>query len=333
MTIKSPLYQEIYHLGAQVSGLGIGIVDYVNDTITLDERAAAIFDLPADAPIQRSDLHQRIHPDDREVIDHQVTELLGPDSNSFIDVKHRILMDDQEIRWVSARKQVTFSDTLTDQRACPVSGLVAIMDITEQQHDREKIKLLLAELNHRSKNQLTIIQALANRTLATGDIADFKNRFSARIEGLVRNSDTLAKGDWIQGDLRTLIHSQLAGFVDTSGERVSLAGAKLSLNPNAMQTIGMAIHELATNAVKYGAFSNDTGQVHISWGDHPDAADMLRVIWQESGGPSVTPPERTGFGQTVMKEMAMASLGGTVALDYKPDGVVWQLDMPRSMTA
>lgn len=318
---------EAHKLAMIVGGLGVGSVDYLNDTITLDETAARAFDLEANVAMPRDTLHERIVLEDRIKIDHQVSRLLDPEFDNYIDVKHRVRHTDGSIRWISARKQVEFDYGGVDGAARPVSGLVAIMDISDLKHAEDHARSLLQELNHRSKNLLTVVMSLARQTLRNGDIDTFEDRFSARITGLGHNLDRLVKNEWRHVGIDDLADGQLAPFVDTTSERIRLDGPAARVKPDASQAIGMAFHELATNATKYGALSNDKGHISLTWG--PEGENFV-IRWQESGGPKVNVPKRNGFGHTVICTFAAAAVNGTAQLDYPPDGVVWTLTMPKT---
>ncbi|WP_107847174.1 sensor histidine kinase [Litoreibacter ponti] len=317
-------------LAMKVSGLGTGTVDYLGDTITLDARAAEIFDLAANTPLSRDALHDRIHPEDRPDIDHRVDQLLHPDYEDVIDVQHRIITNDGEVRWVNARKQVEFATPDKGGTPVPVSGLVAIMDITQHKRDQEQIEYLLRELNHRSKNMLTVVQGLARQTFNSGPPETFQDRFSRRIDGLVCNADALVRTTWSHANLDDLARAHLRAFTDFSDDRVTLDGPPVRLRPDAAQAIGMALHELSTNAVKYGALSNDTGTIRLTWQAPYGGDDQIELVWEESGGPPVTAPTRNGFGQTVMTDMVAATVDGTVEMDYPETGLIWRLRMPDS---
>jgi PAS domain S-box-containing protein len=203
-----------------------------------------------------------------------------------------------------------------------------LRDITERKRHEDAVKLLLREVNHRAKNLLALVQAIARQTVATQP-KDFVVRFEERIYALAASQDLLVKTEWKGADLDQLVRSQLAHFEDLIDTRIRLAGEPLFISASAAQTIGMALHELATNAGKYGALSAE-GRVDIDWrlecGE--DGEDSFVMSWRERGGPQVVPPTRTGFGTTVMGRMAELSLGGKVELSYPPEGLVWQLRCP-----
>ena len=315
--------QDRYYLGVKVAGIGLGTVDFVADTITLDKRAAALFDLPADVAIPRHDLHARIHPEDWATLKYKVSELLDHDGAQFFEVVHRIVHGNGDIVWVNARKQIEFAKSPDGSDMVPVSGLVAIIDLTEHKKDQERVQFLLEELNHRSKNMLAVVQSIARRTFVSGDMDSFPERFNDRLVGLARNYDAMVKGAWQYADLSELVTSHISGFDDAAGRRVSLDGPIVKISPKEAQAIGLAFHELATNASKYGALSVETGAVAVRWQVGSDG--RLTITWTERGGPEVQAPSRTGFGTKVIKDMAEASLAGSVDVLYRPEGVFWKL--------
>jgi len=199
-------------------------------------------------------------------------------------------------------------------------------DITGRKRAEEKIQLLMREANHRVKNMLSLVQAVARQTAAR-DREDFVERFTERLQALAANQDLLARHKWKGVDMDALVRAQLAPFADLIGTRITAAGPALHLNAAAAQTLGLALHELATNASKYGALSTDAGHVAIDW--RLDG-DTLATSWIERDGPPVQPPERQGFGTTVMRAMAARALDAEVQLDYAPSGLEWHLTCPAA---
>lgn len=231
-----------YQLGIEVAGIGLGTVDYLADTITLDRRAAGLFDLPAETPVARDTLHARIHPDDMPAINAKLDRLLDPNDVPVVDVSHRIVQGNGRIVWVNARKQVAFSQSGGSDPRIPVSGLVAIMDVTAHKRDQQRAEFLLQELNHRSKNLLTVIQSIARRTFSGGDIDSFLERFGQRLSGLSVNLDALVNGNWQQVDLGLLIRSHLEAFAAQGTSRITIEGPQVRLSPDQAQAIGLAVH-------------------------------------------------------------------------------------------
>jgi PAS domain S-box-containing protein len=197
-------------------------------------------------------------------------------------------------------------------------------DVTERNAHEEQVQLLMREINHQAKNMLSLVQAITRQT-ATREPEDFIVCFTDRIQALAANQDLLVRNEWQGVDVEGLVRAQLAHFADPIGPRITVHGPKLPLNAAAAQAICLALHELATNAGKYGALSVDAGGVEVSW--RADG-DIFAMSWTERNGPPVSQPERHGFGSTVIESMAKRTVGGEVQLHYAPTGVVWNLTCP-----
>lgn len=197
-------------------------------------------------------------------------------------------------------------------------------DITDQKQREERIQLLMGEVNHRAKNMLTLVQAIARQTMASGE--NFMGRFTERMRSLASSQDLLVSSGWRGARVEDIMKSQLAHLDDFIGTRIFLDGPHVRLNSAAAQSLGMALHELATNAGKYGALSNDTGKVDIRWNVRQDeGVNRFEICWTESGGPPVTVPDRRGFGSTVIERMTRIAFGYPVKLDFAPEGLHWHL--------
>ena len=192
-------------------------------------------------------------------------------------------------------------------------------DITEQREQAEQINVLLREVNHRSKNMLAKVQALA-RSSIEGDPVLVK-RFEERVGSLAVNQDILVRRDWREVPVEELVRLQLA-FIGREDRRVARSGAHCALTPRAAEIIGMALHELATNSLKYGALSVPDGRVAIAWDCPPG---RFRISWRESGGPAVAPPSRRGFGSKLIEDIPRRSLEAEVEQHFGPGGIEWTL--------
>jgi two-component sensor histidine kinase len=186
--------------------------------------------------------------------------------------------------------------------------------------------LLVREVDHRAKNLLSVVQAIAHQTKASS-VQEFIARFDERIRSLKASHDLLVKSKWRNLQLAEFVRAQLAHFGPMLGSRIIVRGPDLTITVAAAQAIGMTIHELATNAGKYGALSNDTGHVDVRWQLEDDTFVM---DWTEHGGPLVQSPERRGFGSTVIEAMAKQTVGGKVEADYAPAGFGWHLTCPAA---
>jgi two-component sensor histidine kinase len=209
-----------------------------------------------------------------------------------------------------------------------VSGLLGVSsEITALKQSERRNALLARELAHRAKNLLAVVHAIASETGRTAaSVADFNARFTARVQALARLQDLAMGVSGAGAPLRELVRSQLEPFVDPASERVRIDGPDVRLTAEAGNSLTMALHELATNAAKYGALSNAQGQVAIRWAREDEGpAQRFRLEWRESGGPPVVEPQRRGFGRKVLGRLASGSLDGEAALDYRSQGVVWTL--------
>lgn len=199
-------------------------------------------------------------------------------------------------------------------------------DITEQRQSEETIRLLMGEVNHRAKNMITVIQALVARTADR----QFSEALTNRLQALSRNQDILTKRDWRGAPIGELISSQLASVADLLGDRIALKGdLDLFLSPVASEAIGLAIHELATNATKYGALSMPTGMISISCSIVDQGGrEKLQIQWDELDGPAVSAPARTGFGTVMIDRNPRLSLGAEVEYGFPQSGFFWKLTAP-----
>lgn len=204
------------------------------------------------------------------------------------------------------------------------SALLSMVDVTERKRAEQTQRLLIGELNHRVKNTLATVQAIASQGMRHArSPQDFQEVFSGRLQSLSRAHSLLSATTWESASLRRLIEEQVAiGAI--GAERLRLDGPDVHLPPELALRFSLILHELATNANKYGALSNDTGTVSLSWSR---CDEWLRLRWCESGGPTVQPPQRRGFGSTLIRE-SMAPDGARVEPVFAAEGVCWKLDVP-----
>ncbi len=204
-------------------------------------------------------------------------------------------------------------------------------DITDARQAEERRKLLLDELNHRVKNSLATVQSIARHTLKSAETPEaFCREFSERLTALSRSHDLLTRGDWRGANLKDVISQALAPYRGGGGRRVALHGDDVQLDPKETLALGIVLHELSTNAAKYGALSTDSGQVEVMWEDRSDGDKrLLRLVWTESGGPTVGPRRRTGLGSVLIERGLSHELGATTALNFNPGGLQCHIDLPR----
>jgi two-component sensor histidine kinase len=205
-------------------------------------------------------------------------------------------------------------------------------DISERKHADDLRALMVNELNHRVKNTLVTVQSIAARSLKDGLEAEGRKDFDARIVALSRTHDLLARESWESASLRDVLLQELEPYGSSERVRFVIEGPDVELGPKAALALGMTFHELATNAAKYGALSNATGEVRVTW-DFVRSSEpaTLRLRWAEIGGPPVEKTERKGFGSTVIERGLSLELDGEVRLDFEPSGVVCTIDIPLDM--
>jgi PAS domain S-box-containing protein len=289
-----------------------------------DTRAQEIFDIAADgATIE--EFMKRVHPDDVERVWTSMQAAFDPANLRPLSIEYRVRHRDGRIRWVENHGLAYFGGAGRERRAVSLIGTV--QDITERKDREEREYLLMREINHRAKNMLSVVNAIAHQTAATSP-EDFIERFSERIQALSANQDLLVRSEWSGVEIADLVRAQIAHFADLIDSRIAMQGPKLRLNPGSAQAIGLALHELATNAGKYGALSTEKGRVDIGW--EMIDGDTFIMGWTEREGPPVTAPKRHGFGTLVTETMAERSVDGVVDLDYAPSGLTWRLVCPAA---
>jgi PAS domain S-box-containing protein len=310
-------------LAFDATQLGWWQYDLLRCVASGDARFKEIFDVTADE-ISIKDLMKRVHPDDAERFWADREAALDPAGPKPYAHEYRVQRRDGGVRWVEGHGLAYFEGAGPERRAVSFGGTV--QDITERKEREEKEHLLMREINHRAKNMLSVVDAIAHQT-ATRNPEDFIERFSQRVQALSANQDLLVRNEWNGVEIADLVRAQLAHFADLIGSRIAVRGPKLRLTAASAQAIGLALHELATNAGKYGALSTDTGRVDIGWGI---AGGTLTMSWTERDGPPVSVPKRRGFGTIVMEAMAARSVDGAVQLDYAPSGLIWRLTCPAT---
>ena len=211
--------------------------------------------------------------------------------------------------------------------------LLAIEDVTER-HDAEALRqTLINELSHRVKNMLAMVQSIGSQTLRQSDsLEQFKLAFEGRLKSLARVHDLLLRENWSGADLEQLVRRTMEPHGKET--QITISGPSLSLSPEAGVAMAMVLNELATNAVKYGALSQESGHLGIKWqiASRPEGK-WVELDWVETGGPAVTPPARRGFGSTLIERSIAHQLSGTIALEFRAEGLSCQIAFPWRQVA
>jgi PAS domain S-box-containing protein len=291
--------------------------------VSWDRRSKEILDVAEDGTALE-EVMKLVHPNDAERVCTAFQTARDPTDPRPYAFEFRVQRGDGEVRWAEVHWLAYFEGHGGERQAASIVGIVA--DVTERNEREEREHLLMREVNHRAKNMLSVVDAIAHQT-ATRNPEDFVERFSERIQALSANQDLLLRNEWKGVGVEDLVCAQLALFADLIGSRIAVHGPQLRLRAASAQAIGLALHELATNAGKYGALSAATGRVDVRWGM---ADDTFTMSWTEREGPPVSAPKRRGFGTIVMEAMTQRSVDGTVDLDYAASGVTWRLTCPAA---
>jgi PAS domain S-box-containing protein len=205
-----------------------------------------------------------------------------------------------------------------------------VRDITEQKQAEERRQLLINELNHRVKNTLAIVQGVAQQTFkGVNSPAEDRKAFEARLGALAAAHNILTRENWGHAQLVEIVSGAVAPFQRGQSERLKIVGPDLRLEPKMAVSIAMAVHELATNALKHGALSNESGRVSVTWQDYAgDTGPRLKWVWLEEGGPLVVEPKKRGFGSRLVERGLASELRGTVKLQFASTGLICTVDAP-----
>lgn len=275
-----------------------------------------------------------------DILGHTDADILTSDgSAALIAVKREVLASGE-----AKRAEVPLEDApgirwhdlhiepLRNEAGDVVGLTCASVDVTERKEGEAHLRLLLRELTHRSKNLLAVIQAMARQTARhAGSIDGFLSQFGARLQALAASHDLLVRESWYGASLGELIRSQLGGYLDGSSDQVSIEGPALALKPEAAQNLGLALHELAVNAAKYGALSVPNGRVSITWSQRDGRDDgSIDLDWKERAGPKVKTRRKKGFGSMVIERNLVRALDAEVNLEFDPNGLHCHIVIPAS---
>lgn len=301
---------------------GSNVAVFTQDTeLRYTTVSKSLFDIDADAMRGRTD-----------------AELLpGARAEALVAVKNEVLQTgaarNAEVR-IETGSRVRWYDfhiePMRDVSGSLIGLTGAAVDITARKEGEAHLRLLMRELTHRSKNLLAVIQAMARQTARhTGTIEQFLERFSARLQALSRSHDLLVQECWHGASLENLVRSQLAHYLDREPDQVSIEGPDVRLKPEAAQSLGLALHELAANAAKHGALTLASGRVHVSW-QRSGENGGVELVWRETNGPKVTSPTRRGFGTMVIEHNLTRALDAEVSLDFATDGLTCRVFVPQN---
>jgi two-component sensor histidine kinase/DNA-binding response OmpR family regulator len=306
-------------LALMAGNMGSWDSDVIAGTSSWDEGQHAIYGVvPGQFVVTPENLKVLIHPDDWEPLQRGMTALL--EQGEPQQMEFRVCRPSGEVRWCTTTAAAT-----RDGRGKVVRISGVTMDITDRKDAEERQALLAREVDHRAKNAMAIVQSIVKLTKAES-IADYAAVIEGRIKALSRAHAILSDSRWEGAELSKLVEEELAPYRSAHADRIRVAGPKIVLDPTTAQTLALALHELATNAAKYGALSRITGTLEMTWQVHPNA---IAINWRESGGPAAVMPLKTGFGTRIITSSIERQLGGTATFDWLSEGLSCSLSIPH----
>lgn len=310
---RSRLDHQRVELALDAAGLGEFEWDMGEDTVFVSDRMRALTGLKrSSAPAEHGDVSFRfVHPADVESLRNAVEE--GLRNEGRYAVQYRMIRpDDGRQRWMQGAGVLAL-----DEEGRPLRVIGVIRDITESKDEEEHREVLLAELDHRVKNVLAAVQSLAAQSARkTTSTEGFMAAFAGRLKAMASAHELLTATRWRGASLAHIAAAELGGLAPGQAR---WEGPEITLKPRAANAASLALHELATNAVKYGALSTESGRIEVQWSPAPDGGFVIE--WSEVGGPPVKAPERRGFGSTLLEQVTGRELGGSVTIDYRAEGL------------
>lgn len=311
-------------LATEGARVGIWEMDIAAGRGTWSPQAVELFGTTR-AEFTAADWLDAVHPDDRAAAKQAWRRAVAEGAPYEVEMRTAAPAPDGGERWLLSRGTVERGPDGLPRRGCGV-----LIDVTMRRRGEEKQALMAREMDHRAKNALSVVQA-ALRLAPKSDADAYATAVEGRVAALARAHAALAEGRWQGVPLRTLAEAELAPFLAPAADglpRATLDGPELALTPVAVQALSMALHELATNATKYGALGAAAGRVVLSWRCDA-AAGVLRLVWEERGGPTLAgAPGHRGFGSRVLEATLGRQLGGKVEQVWRPEGLLCRIELP-----
>ena len=307
-------------LATEAAEIGLWDVDNVSNTLFWPPRVKAMFGISADVPVSMADFFDGIHPDDREATCAAFDASCDRDKRSLYDVEYRTIgKEDGIVRWVAAKGRGIFDE---EGRCVRIIGTA--LDITERKKAEQRQFLLAREVDHRARNALAVVQAIVRLTRSDSK-ENYVKAVEGRVQALAQAHTLLSETRWQGADVTRLVVEEVAPYRGSDRSRVRTDGPAVTLAPERAQSLALALHELATNSVKYGALSVAEGMLAVEWSVEDN---VMTMVWTEAGGPPVHPPTSHGFGTKIMNAGIKHQIGGDVAFDWRPTGLQCTLRIP-----
>jgi two-component sensor histidine kinase len=319
--------QKSFDLAMTASKMGTWRYTMADNICVYDDNAQALYGLTEARFLHDADgAKGKFHADDMDLMWSRVAKAIDPNGDGLYDVEYRVRQPDGSWKWLSAWGYVEFEGEGEDRKPVAITG--ASRDISDLIAANDAQKVLINELNHRVKNMLATVQSIAMQTQRSTPDA-FAERFEARLMALAHAHDLLTRSQWSGVALRELLDQVLSPFLGEADPPVHMSGGKHILSSRAALALAMVVHELATNAAKYGALSVPGGQIEIAWRpERKGDADWLSLSWIETGGPAAHEPTRRGFGSRLIERSVAQDLSGRAELRFLPAGLQCELTFP-----
>jgi PAS domain S-box-containing protein len=303
--------------------VGIGEVGESGRFLRVNEQLCSITGYSRDELLART-FWDMTHPDDRAADLEQFHRQMQGDLQAYAMEKRYIHKDGHDV-WVEVA-----ASRVDDEAGRPRYGIRVVRDITGRRRAEEHQALLINELNHRVKNTLATVQSIASQTLRSASTTQqAREAIESRLIALSRAHDVLTRENWDGAGLREIITEAFEPYRSAGEARFVVRGPEVRLSPRTALALAMALQELATNAVKYGALSTEAGEIHLSWlMDHTSKPAHLYLRWEEKGGPPVKAPSRRGFGTRLIERSLAHDLDAEVTIEFAPSGLVCTIDAP-----
>jgi PAS domain S-box-containing protein len=311
-------------LAGKVALVGSFAYGVDTETMQISEGNAAVYGFPeGTTEIARSQWLARIHQDDVDKVDAARSQAFRQRRREY-GLEYRIVRRNGEVRWIEARSFIWYRSDGQPERMVGVN-----IDVTERKRAQERQRVLHAELDHRVKNVLATVSTIAARTMdASSSMQHFVGSLDGRIRSMARTHELLSANQWQGISVRELVRRELAPYATSANTKI--IGPDVILKAEPGQALGMVLHELVTNAAKYGALSDQKGCVSIRWHQrlNSDPLPNLVLDWREAGGPSVVAPSNSGLGMSTIRDLIPYEFGGVVDLAFAPTGVQCRLELP-----
>ena len=313
---------DLQRLALEAAKVGVWEMEAATQATYFDQRVLELFGLPHDDLMTFEKLLSLSHPDDALIPAQQLEAALDPSGTGAVDVTFRILpADGSPMRWVRALGNFRFENGVA------IKGVGTLQNVTLKNRQEAKNKKLINELEHRVKNTLaTAIAVVDLSRVGHTDLDEYQDAVATRLRSMAKSHDALLSAAWSDVSFEDCVHREANDLLGADHNRFTLTGPSLVIGANHVQTITMIIHELFTNAIKYGALSNPAGTIHL---EVERGEGYSKAVWVEQGGPPIeAQPERSGFGSVLLTQILPAETGATVTRTFSPTGLRCEILIP-----